>query len=164
MLLYSSSVTVNLPFNSNLTDLLGAHSIRKNFVFFFKHIFWIDIWAKMPKYNAVNTNFEDATPSCLIRTAKVEKNAPNYSASLYTSASVRILRITDSEKGVAPSKTLSLRCLHKHQHTSMMPVSQILFPPMPGSQPVRKHGQLRWKTDLLAHQRKKKWPTPISPV
>jgi hypothetical protein len=45
-------------------------------------------------------------------------------ATLYTSASARILRITDPEEGVAPSKTISLRCLHKHQHTNTIPVQK----------------------------------------
>jgi hypothetical protein len=33
-------------------------------------------------------------------------------ATLQTSATARILRITDPEEGVAPSKTMSLRCLY----------------------------------------------------
>jgi hypothetical protein len=43
---------------------------------------------------------------------------------LHTSALARILRITDPEEGVAPSKIISLRCLHKHQHTSAMPIQK----------------------------------------
>jgi hypothetical protein len=39
-------------------------------------------------------------------------------AALHTLASARILWITDLDKGVAPSKTMLLRCLYKHQQTN----------------------------------------------
>jgi hypothetical protein len=39
-------------------------------------------------------------------------------------ASARIFWITDPEEGLAPSNTMSLRCFHKHQHTSAMPVQK----------------------------------------
>jgi hypothetical protein len=72
--------------------------------------------AKRPKYNTVNINIEAATPRCLIRSARKEKHT-DYSpilhlsttarsvlkrpAAFHSSASLRILRMTDASKCAA---------------------------------------------------------------
>jgi hypothetical protein len=78
--------------------------------------------ANRPKYNAVDTDVEDATPRCLFYNSK-RKIDSNYSPSLHlsttarsalkrlaafhNSASLRTLRMTTCGEAVAPSKTTS---------------------------------------------------------
>jgi hypothetical protein len=106
------------------------------------------------------------------RTAK-PKNTRNYSptlhlsteaslalkrpAAVHSSASARTLRITDPEDGDAPSKTMSLRCLHKHQHTSAMPVQKSRRSSFPSCQDRNQSGNAVScveRRSTLSHQRK----------
>jgi hypothetical protein len=57
-------------------------------------------------------------------------------ATLHSSASANILWRTLVSEGEAPSKTISLWCLHKHQQTMTMPIQQ--SPALARLQPVHK--------------------------
>jgi hypothetical protein len=70
---------------------------------------------------------------------------------------MRTLRIIDPEDGDAPSKTMSLRCLHKHQHTSAMPVQKSCrssFPPCQDRNQSTNVVSCVGRQSTLSHQRK----------